>query len=225
MDGAGGLGSGGLAGEHQRAAVVPHGREIGVSRGLQQRVVVGALADEAAQPVIDGQDLEHRAASVEAGVAALGTALAAVEGDVRIGGQLQQRQLLVGGAVGLFAVGTDAPHQPLGDDAAQGVGDKVRLHADVHQTGNGGYGVVGVQRGQHQMSGDGGADGDRTCLAVADLAHRDNIGVLAQDGAQARGKGHTGLFIDLALADAGDVVFHGVLQRHDVGLLAAQLQV
>ena len=49
MDGAGGLGSGGLAGEHQRAAVVPHGRKIGVSRGLQQRVVVGALADEAAQ--------------------------------------------------------------------------------------------------------------------------------------------------------------------------------
>ena len=113
MDGTGGLGGGGLAGQHQGAAVVAHGGEVGGLGGAKQRVVVSALADKAAQVVADGEDLEHGAAAMVAGVAAFGAALAAVERYVRVVWQLQQGQLIAGGAVGLFAVGADTPHQPL----------------------------------------------------------------------------------------------------------------
>ena len=90
MDGTGGLGGGGLAGQHQGAAVVTHGGEVGGLGGAKQRVVVSALTDKAAQVVADGEDLEHGAAAMVAGVAAFGAALAAVERYVRVVGQLQQ---------------------------------------------------------------------------------------------------------------------------------------
>ena len=73
------------------------------------------------------------------------------------------------------------------------------------------------------MSRDRGPHGDLCGLAVPYLAHRDDIRVLAQNGAQAVGKGHIHLLVDLHLIDPRNIIFHRVLQSDQVDLLPVQL--
>ncbi len=55
--------------------------------------------------------------------------------------------------------------------------------------------VVGVQGGEHQVAGQRGLDGDLGGLVVADLADHDDVGVLAQEGAQRGGEGQADLLV------------------------------
>ena len=55
---------------------------------------------------------------------------------------------------------------------------------------------------RHQVAGQRGLDGDLGRLAVADLADQDDVGVLAQDRAQAGGERQPDLCVDLDLVDA-----------------------
>ena len=48
--------------------------------------------------------------------------------------------------------------------------------------------VVGVQRAEHEVAGHGGADGDIGGFRVADLAHEQDVDVLAQRGASVLAK-------------------------------------
>ena len=73
------------------------------------------------------------------------------------------------------------------------------------------------------MAGDGASHGDVRRFTVTDLAHGDDVRVLTKDGAEAVGKGHAGLFIDLDLVDAVHVVFHGVLQSDQVHVVLVQV--
>jgi hypothetical protein len=84
----------------------------------------------------------------------------------------------------------------------------------VHRGG----GVGGVQRRQDQVAGQGGLHGDASRLGVADLADEDDVGVLAEDRAEAVGEGDAGLLVDLDLVDRGEDVLHRVLDRHDVAV-------
>jgi hypothetical protein len=79
-----------------------------------------------------------------------------------------------------------------------------------------------VQRGQHQVAGERGLDGDLRGLEVADLADHDHVRVLPQDGAQGLGEVELDLRVDLRLADAGQLVLDRVFHRHDVA--AARVQ-
>ena len=76
--------------------------------------------------------------------------------------------------------------------------------------------VVGVQRGEHQVAGQGGLHGDVGRLGVADFAEHDHVRVLPQQGAQGGGEGHADLVVDLDLVDEGQVVFDRVFDRADV---------
>ncbi len=76
--------------------------------------------------------------------------------------------------------------------------------------------VVGVQRRQHEVPGEGRLDGDDAGLAVADLADEDDVGVLAQDRAQGVGEREAGLRVRLHLVDVGEPVLDRVLDRDDV---------
>ena len=62
--------------------------------------------------------------------------------------------------------------------------DGVGLHAHVDETRQRLRGVVGVQRGQHQVAGLRGLDGDFRRLEVADFADHDDVRILAQERAQ-----------------------------------------
>ena len=80
-----------------------------------------------------------------------------------------------------------------------------------------------MERRQHHVAREGGLEGDLGRLAVADLAHHDDVGVLAQDGAQSAGKGDAGALLDLHLVDPGHLVLDGILDGDDVGVGAMDL--
>ena len=62
--------------------------------------------------------------------------------------------------------------------------------------------VVGVQRGEHQVAGERGLDRVLRRLRVADLAHHDDVRVLAQDVAQRAGEVEPDLGLHLHLVEA-----------------------
>ena len=68
------------------------------------------------------------------------------------------------------------------------------------------------------MARDSRADRDGRRLGIAGLAHHDNVGILAQQGAQTALKGQARNVVDLRLVDTGQVAFHGVLNRRDIDL-------
>ena len=66
------------------------------------------------------------------------------------------------------------------------------------------------------MAGERGADGDVGGLAVADFAHHDDIGILADDVAQAAGEGEADLRIDVDLVDAVHLVLDRIFDGDDL---------
>ena len=66
------------------------------------------------------------------------------------------------------------------------------------------------------VAGHGGAKGHFGGVFIADLAHQNNVRVLAHHGADAVGEVQFGSFVDRALANHGHGVFHRVFERHDV---------
>ena len=80
-------------------------------------------------------------------------------------------------------------------------------------------GVDGVQGAEHQVAGFGGAQGDLHRFPVAHFAHQNDLGRLAQGGAQAVGEG-VEIRAQLALVDGGLLLrmdeFDRILQGDDV---------
>ena len=139
------------------------------------------------QVVVHFHQFVHADASLITGVVAVGTAAPAPEGQ-RVGAFAQlgaQHGALAGiKGVRLGAAFADAPHQALRQDAAQAGGHKERRRAHVEQARDGRDRIVGVQRGQHQVAGHGGAQTDFGSLLVAHFADQNNVRVLAQHRAQ-----------------------------------------
>ncbi len=73
-----------------------------------------------------------------------------------------------------------------------------------------------MQGREDEVSGQGGLDGQVSRFAIADLTDHDDVGVLAEQGAQAVGEGHAGDGIDLGLVGTYDVVFNRVLDRRNI---------
>ena len=111
---------------------------------------------------------------------------------------------------------TDHAHQALRQHGDQRRGDQIILDAHVDQARDGAGRVVGVQRGEDQVAGERGADGDIGRLAVADFAHHDDVRVLAHDVAQAGGEGQPDLRIHVDLVDAVHLVFDRIFDRDDL---------
>ena len=114
------------------------------------------------------------------------------------------------------ALRAEAAHEALGEHAAQRGGEQERFNAHVNQTGDGAGGIIGVQRGEHEVAGETGLYGDLRGFQVADFANHDDIRVLPQDGAQRAGEGQPDAAVDGNLADAGQVKFHRVFDGDDV---------
>src|SRR5437867_7315461 len=65
------------------------------------------------------------------------------------------------------------------------------------------------------MAGEGCVDGDGGSFEVADFAEHDDVGGLAEHGAQGQGEGQADGFADLDLVDAPEDVFDGVFDGDD----------
>ena len=101
-----------------------------------------------------------------------------------------------------LAIWTDFANQTLRQYAQQRRTQKERLNAHVGQSCDGTGGIVGVQRGQNQMTGHGGLNGNLCGFKIANLTNHDDVRVLPEDGSQGFGKGQIYLGIDLCLAYA-----------------------
>ena len=73
------------------------------------------------------------------------------------------------------------------------------------------------------MAGERGLHRDLGRLPVADLAHEDDVWVLAEDRPQAVGERDVGQLVDLALVDVLERVLDRILDRHDVADLLVEL--
>src|SRR5690606_5542973 len=114
-------------------------------------------------------------------------------------------------------------HQALGEDAVDGGGEQVVLHAHVQQAGDAAGRIVGVQRGQHQVAGQRGLDGDARGFQVAHLADHDDVRILAHDAAQRVGEIQPDLWLGLDLVDAFDLVFDRILDGDDLDVGGVEL--
>ncbi len=147
----------------------------------------------------------------------------ATPGAMDGGARSQQRPLAVVRGVAFLAVGAQATHQALGDDRHHVAGEDGGTYAHVVEAGKYAQGGVGMQGGEHQMAGHGGAESHLGRLAVADLAHQDDVRILPHDGPHAAGEIHLGQLGEGGLADQGVGVLHRVFQGHDVDLFPVQV--
>ncbi len=105
--------------------------------------------------------------------------------------------------------------EALGEDGADGGGDEEGFDADVGETGDGGGCVVGVECGEDEVTGEGGVDGDVGGFGIANFPDHDNVGGLAEHGAECGAEGHADVGFDHDLVDAREFVFDGIFDGDD----------
>ena len=113
-----------------------------------------------------------------------------------------------------------APHQALGLRHAERGADEKRRYSQILQTVDGAEGVVRVEGGENQVAGKGGLDGNLGGFRVADFADEDDVGVLAEQGAQHFRERDAGGVVDLRLVRSGNRVLDRVFDCRDVLLVA-----
>src|SRR6266702_144490 len=90
----------------------------------------------------------------------------------------------------------DGTNKALCQDTVQG-GDKVVcFDAHIQEASDDVDNVVGVNRGENQVSCQSRLDGDLSGLRVTDLTDQDLIRIVAQNRTQSASKGEALLFID-----------------------------
>ena len=145
------------------------------------------LHDELADLLGDAQQLvdadPFRVAGVRAEVAAGAVPERVLRGPAPT---LVQRNLVRVGRVRLAAGRADPSHEALRDERDDRRRDQERLDAHVDEAVQCRGRVGRVQRREHEVAGERGLHRDARGLDVADLAHEDDVGVLAQDRLQAR---------------------------------------
>src|SRR6185437_3807441 len=117
------------------------------------------------------------------------------------------------GGAAVLANQTD---QALRQDAIQRGNKVVRLDSHVEEASNDIHDVVSVDCGEYQVAGERRLNGDLRGFRVADFANHDFVRVVAQDGAQAAGKGQALFFVHRNLRDAADLVFHRIFNGDDL---------
>src|SRR5207253_1321980 len=95
-------------------------------------------------------------------------------------------------------------------------GNEERLDTEVDQTGDGGGGVVRVQRREDEMSGQRGLNGILRSFSVANFADHDDVRILPKDGAQRGAKSDTDLRLHRRLIELFVHHFDRIFDRGDV---------
>ncbi len=172
--------------------------------------------DQLTDGVADLQQLVHTEATSIAGVGAH-VASGALEPDRWLVADLLVDHPHLGGCrdVRRRAAGADATQQALPDHAAQGRRHQERLDAHVGEPVHRSDGIDRVQRRQHQVAGQRGLHRDARRVLVTDLAHEDDVGVLAKNPAQTVGERHPGV-THRHLGDPVELVLDRVLDGHHV---------
>ena len=195
----------------------------GFLRQLPEALLTLILGDAAPQLVIHEQHLEIADPSAIAAVEAKIAALSLVVNASRLFRQSRRLQLTGFRHILFLTARADPPQQPLRNDAAHAGSDEITGHAHVPQTIHSRYRILGVNGGDHQMTGHGRPHGNFRCLTVSNLSHTDDIRILSKNGSESGGEGQSQLLVDLHLRCPGDIVLHGVLQCNEIGIFGQEL--
>src|ERR1017187_4745595 len=152
---------------------------------------------------------------MKTGVAAFAAADRAIKRGVRRNAQLRLERLRGRRVVSLFAMFAKHADETLREDGFERRRDEIRLDAHVHEAGDGAGRVVRVQRGENQVAGERRLHGDLRRFLVADFADENHVRVMTQNRTQPARKREAGLFVDLDLIDALELVFNRVFNRDD----------
>lgn len=177
---------------------------------------VRVSCDDVTELVVDGEKFVKSDTAGKAGLAAF---FATLGHPHLVRGQTLQFEeighFLSRGLLGL-ALGAESPNKALGEDRVQGRADEEGLESDVDETSDRTGGVVGVEGAEDEVAREGCLDADVSGFFIADFAQEDDVGVLAEEGAESGGEGHPDFFVGLGLIDAVEVVFDRVLNGRDV---------
>src|SRR5216684_7480695 len=144
------------------------------------------------EPIPERHRLVDRDPAAVAPIVALLAASRLVDGEsthlVRGKPRLQQR-LFIAFLAWLLANLTEAAAEPLRQDQVERGGDQKGLDPHVEQSAHRTWGVIGVQGGEHQVSGQRRFDANLGGLEVPDLTDHDRVRVLTKKAPQRRGEG------------------------------------
>src|SRR6185312_14062188 len=116
------------------------------------------------------------------------------------------------------ALNANAPDESLCADQVYGRRHKEWLNAHIHQTADSFRRAVRVQRGEHQVSGESGLNGDFGGFKVADFAHQNHVGVLPQKRAQRCVKVQADGFFHLHLVHAVQLELYRIFSGNNVSV-------
>ena len=100
--------------------------------------------------------------------------------------------------------------------------DEERFDSHIVEPGNGTGGIVGVQGGENLVTCESGFDGDIGGFVVANFADHNDVGILAEDGAESIGKAETDFGFNGDLINSGELVFDGIFDGDDIILGVVQ---
>src|SRR6266403_1749284 len=211
---------GGLSKRNLDQTAAPQGDHALLDRFFLQLQRRGANKNQFAQLIVNFHDLVEARAALVAALVTGSAAFAVVNlGSLGLFGSVPSvDQCLLRNLQLFLAVRTDAPHETLRANQVHRRGHEKRLDTHVHQAADGRRRVVGVQRREHQVSRERGLDSDFRRFKVANLADQNDVGILAQEGAERGGKVQANLLLHLYLVDAGQLELDRVFRGHDVGV-------
>ena len=120
---------------------------------------------------------------------------------------------------GVRAVRADCPHEPLGKNAIERRNKVVSLDTHVQKAPQHIDHVIRVDGRKHQMPGQRRVDRNLRSLRIADLAHQNLVGIMAQNRPQSARKREPFFLIHRNLRNAPDLVLDRVLDGDDLVLI------
>src|SRR5437870_10040376 len=111
---------------------------------------------------------------------------------------------------------TQHADQKLSEHAVQRRHEVVRLDAHVQKAANYVDDVVRVDRGEHEVAGQRGLNGNLRRFFVTNFADHDLVRIVAQNRAQPAREGQTLLFVHWNLGDAVQLIFDRVFNGDDL---------
>src|SRR5688572_3791923 len=169
------------------------------------------------------EQLEHSGPSRGAGEPAVGTTGAAAEPSCLGARYPEAIHVKKPGGIRLGTLRANQSHQALRHDAEDDAGGNAALDTQFGQARHGGYRVVGVQRGEHQVACHGRVYRCFCRLGVANLTNKDDVRILAENCAKHARERQPGTLVGLDLRDAVDFVFDGILNRYDIQRFVTEL--
>jgi hypothetical protein len=213
---------GGDAFAYFRKAVSTHRAVTTRTRDQHQFLQRRTSRDRSRKCLVRYEQLKHPNATGKSGATTARTASTACKRAARADEFFDRRTHRRIWFVQLAAVRTNASYETLRENATHNRRDKKRLDADIDQARDGTRCIIRVQRRENKVPGERRLHCCLRSFAVANLAHHDHIGILAEHRAQRRRKRKACFVVHLELIHARQRCLDRIFNRRDVSIGSIQ---